>query len=175
MMHNLYRHYDDKGRLLYVGVSYGAIARLQQHRAQSHWYSDIRNIAIEVFKTREKAFIAERKAIKNEKPIHNKAHSTDYGYRPRRVKKKVKENPAKTMFGPWQPYKGRPCGFVVGKNVPDNFPVPTERIFDAEAERSVERVLKVCWEFDTIHVYGTTFPANAVLDACANGVKVVHH
>jgi len=76
MMH-LYRHFDESGTLLYVGVSISTASRLSQHRDTSHWFEEIANVTIERFETREAALAAERKAITEENPLHNL-------YRPRK-------------------------------------------------------------------------------------------
>jgi hypothetical protein len=68
---DLYRYYDDEGSLLYVGVSLGAIARLQQHRCKSAWFDDVATVKIEKLKTRKDALRAEAVAIKAEVPVHN--------------------------------------------------------------------------------------------------------
>lgn len=70
-MHNLYRHFDSDGRLLYVGISLSAVTRLQQHATASHWFKDIARVEIEKLVSREAALNAERHAILNENPIHN--------------------------------------------------------------------------------------------------------
>lgn len=77
----LYRHFDCSGKLLYIGVSYGAFVRLAQHRAASHWYSQIANMTIEQFPTREDLLAAEAYAIKLERPLHNTVHA-HYNKRP---------------------------------------------------------------------------------------------
>ena len=74
MKTQLYRHYDSNKKLLYVGISLSAVNRLAQHRDTSHWFSDIANIEIETFSTREEALLAERKAIVNENPVCNIHH-----------------------------------------------------------------------------------------------------
>lgn len=69
---DLYRHFDKDGRLLYVGVSYGAISRLQQHAKNgAAWVDQIAKVTVEKFKSRELALAAEVKAITSEHPIHN--------------------------------------------------------------------------------------------------------
>jgi hypothetical protein len=70
---NLYRHYDAKGRLLYVGISLAAIERLRCHRTNSPWFGKIARIEIKAFGTRKAALAAETHAIKEERPIHNRA------------------------------------------------------------------------------------------------------
>ena len=69
--HQLYRHYDQQGQLLYVGVSLNAMARLQQHASTAGWFSKIRSVTIEQFESREKALSAERLAIVDEAPLFN--------------------------------------------------------------------------------------------------------
>lgn len=68
---DLYRHFDENGTLLYVGVSLSAMHRLGQHKEHSHWYERIKNVTIEKFETRESALHAETMAIVHEKPEYN--------------------------------------------------------------------------------------------------------
>lgn len=68
---NLYRHFNTDGVLLYVGISLNAAARLYQHSQYSHWFSDVSNVTIETFPTREEALTAETKAIHDESPKYN--------------------------------------------------------------------------------------------------------
>ena len=74
MKTQLYRHYDSDKKLLYVGISLSAAARLAQHRDAAHWFDDIATVTIETFPNREAALAAERKAIINEKPVCNIHH-----------------------------------------------------------------------------------------------------
>lgn len=71
----LYRHFDADGRLLYVGISLNAVARLCQHRRDAHWFGDIARIDIEWHPSRTAADKAEREAIVAECPLHNVAHA----------------------------------------------------------------------------------------------------
>jgi predicted DNA-binding transcriptional regulator AlpA len=71
---DLYRHYDARGRLLYVGISLSAITRLSAHRNGSHWSDQICRIEIDTFDDRNVAIAAERRAIQEESPIYNRAH-----------------------------------------------------------------------------------------------------
>ena len=77
MKTNLYRHFDENGALLYVGISLSAVQRLIQHE-KSDWFDEISNVTIESFATRELALLAEKEAIKKELPIHNKMFSETY-------------------------------------------------------------------------------------------------
>lgn len=171
---DLYRHFDNGGNLLYVGISFGAIARLQQHRLHSHWYHLIEMITIEKFEDRRAAERAERRAIATEKPLYNIAHlPIPPASKPvLRVKPKPIVEPQ--MFGPPAPYKGRPVGLVSG-DVPEGFPVPHERIFAATGPDVVKRVIKVCWPEDTIHVLNADFPAHIIPELASGGINVVLH
>lgn len=86
---DLYRHFDKDDNLLYVGLSFGAIARLQQHKALSHWFEDIAKITIEKFPSRAKASKEERIAIIEEMPLHN-IQNSERPNKMSRPKKKVK-------------------------------------------------------------------------------------
>jgi hypothetical protein len=67
----LYRHFNEAGELLYVGISLCAIARLEQHK-RSPWFQEIRRVEIEQYPTREQAQFKEAWAIRREKPKYNK-------------------------------------------------------------------------------------------------------
>jgi hypothetical protein len=67
----LYRHYNEKGVLLYVGISLSVTYRLSQHKQNSHWFKDIAKVKIEQFPNREAALEGERQAITKENPKHN--------------------------------------------------------------------------------------------------------
>ena len=72
---HLYRHYNSQGKLLYIGVSLSAVARLSQHEMHSHWFTDIARVEVETYGTRKDALEAEAKAIKEERPAFNIAHA----------------------------------------------------------------------------------------------------
>ena len=73
----LYRHFDEKGRLLYVGISLNAISRAKQHGKDKPWWLEVRSIQIELFPTREEAAQAEVEAIRKEKPLYNIVHNRE--------------------------------------------------------------------------------------------------
>lgn len=71
----LYRWWDNETlRLLYIGISYSAVARAQSHSYTSEWYSDHPNktMIVQAFGSREELLAAERKAIAEERPMYNK-------------------------------------------------------------------------------------------------------
>ena len=68
--HQLYRHFDAAGQLLYVGMSVNFSTRLGGHKS-APWFSQIASVTVEHFKTRPEALAAERAAIQAEKPTHN--------------------------------------------------------------------------------------------------------
>jgi len=71
-LNQLYRYYDKDGNLLYVGISKNALYRAIQHSNLSHWYPAAVTIKIENFETQDELIVAEKLAIINENPIHNK-------------------------------------------------------------------------------------------------------
>ncbi len=71
----LYRHFDEAGALLYVGISLSAISRLAAHNQDAAWADRIARVTIERFASREDAEKAEVRAIREEKPIYNIMHS----------------------------------------------------------------------------------------------------
>lgn len=66
----LYRFFDSKDKLLYVGMSYHLENRLDSHRFGKPW-DHISRIQIQRFPTREEAAAAEREAILSEAPAWN--------------------------------------------------------------------------------------------------------
>lgn len=75
-MHNqLYRWWNKDGELLYVGISYSAMARASQHKSNSGWYLEATSCTIENFDSRESLENAERIAVKSELPKYNKIYT----------------------------------------------------------------------------------------------------
>lgn len=93
-MAELYRHYDEKGTLLYVGISLNTIKRLAAHRTASAWFDEISRIEIERFPTRMEAMMAERAAIRNENPVYNIAHRELAENPPNPLMQRVEESEA---------------------------------------------------------------------------------
>ena len=72
----LYRHRDTDGVLLYVGITHNPEMRLKMHRhSAAPWLQFSAECALEWHATREDALLAERAAIRTEKPLFNVAHS----------------------------------------------------------------------------------------------------
>ena len=72
----LYRHFDQTGALLYVGISGNPFARTCQHKTTADHFHEITKINIEWFDSREVALVRETEAIKNESPKYNNYNST---------------------------------------------------------------------------------------------------
>jgi len=70
-MHQLYRHFDKDGELLYVGQSISALSRLMSHN-RSPWIREIAFVEIDVFSSAEGVSTAEAMAIATEMPIYNR-------------------------------------------------------------------------------------------------------
>jgi len=73
----LYRHYDDRGVLLYVGISENPTKRGQNHAASSEWVPYACRMEAVWLTDRPTAEAAERAAIQRERPIFNRAHALD--------------------------------------------------------------------------------------------------
>lgn len=71
----LYRHFDENGALLYVGIAKDPGKRGEQHGYHSKWYRFVADTQTEWFDTREQAAAAERSAILHESPIFNQTHN----------------------------------------------------------------------------------------------------
>lgn len=69
--HYLYRHFDNAGALLYVGISNNPYKRIGDHKRLSDWFDNVANITLESYPTRNAVRWAEQDAIYIEKPIHN--------------------------------------------------------------------------------------------------------
>jgi hypothetical protein len=67
----LYRIYDAKTRLLYVGISEDPVVRLRTHRASAGWSYLARSWSREWFTTRGLAMSAEFRAVEGEGPLFN--------------------------------------------------------------------------------------------------------
>jgi len=70
---SLYRYFDERGRLMYVGITSGGGRRADQHQASAPWWTEVRTATIEHYPDRRSALTAESIAITAEAPIHNRA------------------------------------------------------------------------------------------------------
>lgn len=73
---HLYRHFDEDGTLLYVGVSLNTVSRLIDHKRTAKWFSRLARVEVTRFPTREASLDAEREAIKRESPLFNTQHAS---------------------------------------------------------------------------------------------------
>lgn len=71
----LYRHFNAKGQLLYVGISDCLSARDKHHVHTSHWHDLVTYTETQWCLSREHALDLERVAIRHERPKYNVAHS----------------------------------------------------------------------------------------------------
>lgn len=67
----LYRYFDDKNQLLYVGITGDNTKRQSQHRRNAFWFGKIASATFEHFESRQDALAAEAAAIESELPKHN--------------------------------------------------------------------------------------------------------
>ncbi len=71
----VYRLYDPKGVLLYVGISQYPTIRLKQHQLTQLWWFRVATQEITWHPSESSASAEERRAIKRDHPIYNKTHS----------------------------------------------------------------------------------------------------
>jgi hypothetical protein len=70
----LYRFYDSDLLPLYIGVTSGSGLRWDQHRKQSDWWPLAEYVAVSFYQSYESVRVAEKAAIRREKPRFNKVH-----------------------------------------------------------------------------------------------------
>lgn len=68
---DVYRLYDDVGRLLYVGLAVNGYGRLKTHRREKTWWPEVRRGRMTQYANRRTAEIMEARAIRDEAPLHN--------------------------------------------------------------------------------------------------------
>ena len=71
----VYRLFDTDDTLLYVGISKHFGQRWEQHAGLQPWWPDVHHQTVFWCATREDALLAEKRAIHEERPIHNRAGS----------------------------------------------------------------------------------------------------
>lgn len=74
-LHVLYRFFDTEDNLLYVGITNSPLARMSQHLRDKAWFKNAGHTTYEHFGTRAELEAAEVRAIREEKPKYNIAHS----------------------------------------------------------------------------------------------------
>lgn len=67
----VYKHFDEAGVLLYVGISDYAFQRCMNHQVGSHWFDEVRRIDVLPFPSREEAMNEEGRLILALRPKHN--------------------------------------------------------------------------------------------------------
>ena len=71
----LYRLFDAKNELLYVGIAKSFGVRWDQHAKVQPWWPDVHHQAVEWLPDRDAAFRAETEAIRQEHPRYNIMHN----------------------------------------------------------------------------------------------------
>ena len=72
---HVYRQFNRKGKLLYVGSTSDVMRRTSEHSHHKDWFGEVDLITVEHYETREQAYWAEEIAIKNERPLYNVVHN----------------------------------------------------------------------------------------------------
>lgn len=81
--HTLYRFFASDGALLYVGKTKNPGRRLGEHRKDKPWWTSVARVDMEHFPTPAALDDAERRAIKDERPLHNVTHNNGGSPQPR--------------------------------------------------------------------------------------------
>ncbi|WP_163168117.1 GIY-YIG nuclease family protein [Arthrobacter sp. Alg241-R88] len=71
----VYRFYDSKGDLLYVGITGNLPTRTKAHEGSKPWWKEMSSMTVAHFETREEAREAEQVAIDSERPRYNQVRS----------------------------------------------------------------------------------------------------
>jgi excinuclease UvrABC nuclease subunit len=93
----VYRLYDRRRRLLYVGITNSLKHRFAQHASDKPWWREVSSRTVRWHGTRREALEAEWRAIKTEAPIHNVQHNDNYR-RGTRVRRASYRRPITTMI-----------------------------------------------------------------------------
>jgi excinuclease UvrABC nuclease subunit len=72
---SVYKYFDGKGRLLYVGVTARGIRRTQEHAESKQWWPLCAGCGIEHYDTRDKALDREQELIQRHHPPYNTVHN----------------------------------------------------------------------------------------------------
>ncbi|MFJ4473262.1 GIY-YIG nuclease family protein [Streptomyces sp. NPDC089424] len=67
----VYRFYNAEDVLLYIGICDEPLKRWYNHAVDKPWWPDVARFGVTWFPSRDEALEAERKAILEEKPLHN--------------------------------------------------------------------------------------------------------
>jgi len=71
-IHYVYRFYDADLEPLYIGLTYGGAHRWHQHRKTSAWWPLAEYVAVSFYASYEDIHVAEKAAIRKERPRFNK-------------------------------------------------------------------------------------------------------
>lgn len=96
----LYRFFDERESLLYVGITCNPGTRIGKHRQEKDWWNAVAHIDMERYPSRESVLEAEREAIKRERPLYNI-----------RMNDQKDAEPTIGSNGRWPAF---PCGLIKG-------------------------------------------------------------
>jgi predicted GIY-YIG superfamily endonuclease len=72
---SLYRFFDSRGDLLYIGVTNRIPRRLDEHHENKPWYHEVAQVKVEHLSDRDTALRTEKAAIETEHPKYNVVHN----------------------------------------------------------------------------------------------------
>lgn len=76
----VYRFYDAALQPLYIGITSGNPTRWEAHRKSSDWWSLAKYVAVSFYPTYSEIEVAEKAAIRSERPRYNRAFVTGPAY-----------------------------------------------------------------------------------------------
>ncbi len=76
---SLYRYYDTKGVLIYVGITRRGATRNAEHNQSQPWWKYVARQDVQHFPDRATALTAEKSVIRSHRPPFNKQHNPDKG------------------------------------------------------------------------------------------------
>jgi hypothetical protein len=118
----LYRFYDAKDRLLYIGITVSLFRRWNNHNALKPWWRKVTRATVEHFPDRASVMRAERNAIRAEMPIYNVSHNAqvkDAGGRTRIATREVSRVPCACGCGKIP--KGESSKYCAGHSTIEEF------------------------------------------------------
>lgn len=75
---SVYKYYDNRNILIYVGITSGGILRNRQHNDSKEWWKFVSRQEVEHFKNRDLAHKREVQLIEVYRPPFNKQHNKDH-------------------------------------------------------------------------------------------------
>jgi hypothetical protein len=137
----LYRYFDERDRLLYVGITDNLANRENGHVRSSLWMQLVASSTVKRYPEREHALVAEQKAIKTERPLFNRQDNNTADAR-ERVKAYLKEIGRIDLYDPRKYTVNMPLGELEMMRARKKKPRPHSKPAAQPAEDGLEFEVK---------------------------------